>query len=632
MRTRHLVTLLTGLLFVFATCITPPDASACVYSSKLRSFNRAKAKYLADPSSANLARMCRKQAAIAKKFKGAPGKPTPPLPPGAVCPPPGGGGGGRGGGPGGGGGAGGGGGGAGPVGMPGLGPYPGIVFIRNHNPFDCTFSWTITADPGNPAGFSVSPAVGSTLVPAGSTLTLPFDATIDPDVVPGECAFFDVDIIDDCNGLPLPDDFRRFKVAASDDVSITPDAASAVASDGVPFSISWTITNQSAAPVVKAYSFSALGDPQSVGELNSGTPYDIRNIFDMGPSPLGGGSVSLGPGESESVEWGPLVNGRYCDPEMLACCAIDIDGNASCIMIFNDDAGVDRAPEPFFDLVGEAQGGFVELQIEAFQLQVPTFPGQPIPQILDELALQMLNQGEVNPQFQYMPMVDETGMGILRAHEIPMNLFSADPGLNWLSFNMQPVISEGVTGEIHTVIVELTLSGNPIPGVPIGFGVDGANGPLGGPGVPTDGQGRAEFSYLGDNPGVDDIFANVAIDNFQGLSFLTEVVSRIWDTPSTVPTGSSSLTAVLHGAQPNPFAPSTQLSFNLSEEDHAVLRIYAPDGRTVRTLVDQRLSAGHHVVEWDGRDGKGLEVVSGVYYYDLEVGGVRESNRMVRLR
>ena len=95
----------------------------------------------------------------------------------------------------------------------------------------------------------------------------------------------------------------------------------------------------------------------------------------------------------------------------------------------------------------------------------------------------------------------------------------------------------------------------------------------------------------------------------------------------TVPTR----TALL-GAVPNPFNPSTRLSFEMGETDHAQLKVYDAAGRLVATLVDEIRDAGQHAVVWDGRDALGRMSSAGVYLYRLEVGGYSESKRIVLIK
>jgi 3',5'-cyclic AMP phosphodiesterase CpdA len=90
---------------------------------------------------------------------------------------------------------------------------------------------------------------------------------------------------------------------------------------------------------------------------------------------------------------------------------------------------------------------------------------------------------------------------------------------------------------------------------------------------------------------------------------------------------------VLRPARPNPFRPATCIQFGVDEPTAAAVRIYDVGGRLVRTLFDDRVSAGEHEVTWDGRTGTGSVAGPGVYFYTLDLDGRRaESARLVRLR
>ena len=85
--------------------------------------------------------------------------------------------------------------------------------------------------------------------------------------------------------------------------------------------------------------------------------------------------------------------------------------------------------------------------------------------------------------------------------------------------------------------------------------------------------------------------------------------------PAFVPTLSvSSLpeTFVLYPAHPNPFNPETSIPFYTPEQASVSVRIYDLLGRSVRTLLAKRVSAGYHNVVWNGTDNDGRPVGSGV--------------------
>lgn len=79
---------------------------------------------------------------------------------------------------------------------------------------------------------------------------------------------------------------------------------------------------------------------------------------------------------------------------------------------------------------------------------------------------------------------------------------------------------------------------------------------------------------------------------------------------------------------PNPFNPSTTLSFTLPETDEVTLRVFDVRGQWITTLLkDAKLSAGEHQQVWDGRDWRNQTVSSGVYFIQLENGAYRKIAR-----
>jgi hypothetical protein len=83
---------------------------------------------------------------------------------------------------------------------------------------------------------------------------------------------------------------------------------------------------------------------------------------------------------------------------------------------------------------------------------------------------------------------------------------------------------------------------------------------------------------------------------------------------------------------PNPFNPSTTILFTLKSAEHVKLVVYNMLGQEVRTLVDQQMMTGNHNVTWDGRDNRGRQLSSGVYYYRLETTSFTATRSMVLLK
>ena len=90
---------------------------------------------------------------------------------------------------------------------------------------------------------------------------------------------------------------------------------------------------------------------------------------------------------------------------------------------------------------------------------------------------------------------------------------------------------------------------------------------------------------------------------------------------------------------PNPSNPSTDIRYTVRGSQsvvrsplHTTLKIYNILGEKVRTLVDEPKSAGSYEVVWDGKDDKGKEVASGIYFYQLKTGDFTETKKMLLLK
>jgi len=74
------------------------------------------------------------------------------------------------------------------------------------------------------------------------------------------------------------------------------------------------------------------------------------------------------------------------------------------------------------------------------------------------------------------------------------------------------------------------------------------------------------------------------------------------------------------------------ISFTLPRDGHVRLEIYDIRGRLVRRLFDGVMQAGFKELIWDGRDERGREVSSGIYFYCLKTEKGVLSRKMVLLR
>lgn len=84
--------------------------------------------------------------------------------------------------------------------------------------------------------------------------------------------------------------------------------------------------------------------------------------------------------------------------------------------------------------------------------------------------------------------------------------------------------------------------------------------------------------------------------------------------------------------RPNPFNPMTAIEYSIPKQEGVSLRVYNAQGQLVRTLVDQVQAPGRYAIGWDGTDGKGRTVASGVYFYRLTSGERSETRKMILLK
>jgi len=111
------------------------------------------------------------------------------------------------------------------------------------------------------------------------------------------------------------------------------------------------------------------------------------------------------------------------------------------------------------------------------------------------------------------------------------------------------------------------------------------------------------------------------IGNYAYLSFQRK------DGESLVP-----LLTNLHPNYPNPFNPSTTVSFVLGRDMDARLDIYNVRGQRVNTLQNGLLAKGRHTFEWNGRDEQGSPVASGVYFSRLVTPDGSFVNKMMLMK
>ena len=88
---------------------------------------------------------------------------------------------------------------------------------------------------------------------------------------------------------------------------------------------------------------------------------------------------------------------------------------------------------------------------------------------------------------------------------------------------------------------------------------------------------------------------------------------------------------------PNPFNPETWIPYQLASDADVSIIIYTPSGEQIRTISLGSQAAGSYLTKgraayWDGRNGRGELVSSGLYFYHLQASDFTDVKRMIILK
>lgn len=122
----------------------------------------------------------------------------------------------------------------------------------------------------------------------------------------------------------------------------------------------------------------------------------------------------------------------------------------------------------------------------------------------------------------------------------------------------------------------------------------------------------------------------------RGLAFVTlsEAAEIFNPSPVNVAHAENRIprTPVLHPNYPNPFNPSTTLSYTIPQGGHVTLTIVDVSGKAVARLIDTYQAAGKHSYHWDGSSPDGQPLSSGVYLSVLRQGDRTVSGKIILLK
>ena len=78
---------------------------------------------------------------------------------------------------------------------------------------------------------------------------------------------------------------------------------------------------------------------------------------------------------------------------------------------------------------------------------------------------------------------------------------------------------------------------------------------------------------------------------------------------------------------PNPFNPSTTISFSIPQSEMVSINIYDITGKLITTLINDNLNIGYHSIDWDGTNHS-----SGMYLVRMESGEYVETQKLLLVK
>jgi hypothetical protein len=114
------------------------------------------------------------------------------------------------------------------------------------------------------------------------------------------------------------------------------------------------------------------------------------------------------------------------------------------------------------------------------------------------------------------------------------------------------------------------------------------------------------------------LFAGTPDGIFRSVQSVTTCIEEMERLPSNF---------LLNQNHPNPFNPSTKISYSIPERSNVSLKVFDLLGSEVSELFNGEIEAGSYEINFDA-----LLLPSGVYFYQLKAGDYRETKKMILLR
>ena len=126
-----------------------------------------------------------------------------------------------------------------------------------------------------------------------------------------------------------------------------------------------------------------------------------------------------------------------------------------------------------------------------------------------------------------------------------------------------------------------------------------------------------ELLSINKSTGAGTVIGEVGLPGIRGLGYSRGEINSIDRNKSN----SLPNSFALQQNYPNPFNPSTAIKFSVPENSKITLTVYNLLGQIVKVLANEVVNPGNYSFIWNGTDNSGLNVSSGIYFYELKAHG-----------
>jgi hypothetical protein len=129
--------------------------------------------------------------------------------------------------------------------------------------------------------------------------------------------------------------------------------------------------------------------------------------------------------------------------------------------------------------------------------------------------------------------------------------------------------------------------------------------------------------------------SNPSSITISGLKVIDENVAKVSNVSSEVVVENTQVLPTSYSLEqnfPNPFNPSTTISFAVPQTSNVTIEVYNSLGQKVRSLFSGKMEQGTNSVVWNARDDYGREVAAGAYLYRMTAGSYVQVKKMMLVK